>query len=618
MAKLVKLEKANWANLGSANLQDPKMSYSFNNTDLGLPSVHIEVKSMEEIDYRIPGIRASNNLMDYDMPMELRAVDQKSFKVDSELQERENINFLRYTDTSTTDIEADIESEKYDTKTGVPEREADENSYQPWTADPDWTADGWRDGNKTERESGWSGDPDNRVNKTYAKFMDDLVPEIEDLVNNWNVLFGGDPSKVQFNKSLYNTKLKYILQPEETHSWSELWGRIAAVWKARDVNLVIKKLTEVLQKDTKDKLLPPLVSKLKDVEVTDTVDGIADFGRTLAIQAMIKKFNRDVSRPENLGWPKATDAIGYLDGARLPNHYQQMNLQSNPKGKKAHSNEFVSNKLLSNGDTSKERKSLSNYPNVKPNSKSKVSEKKDILNSVFEYNIDTLLSQKFLELSSTEIFEEMFGKDPALTSNAFILYRMKNGENSEPEIFDFRIQSFKVPGLTRATTDVNYANAVMTVPSTDYGTRKNMVETNIILDKPMKIFGKLLETVGVGLKDGDWLNLSEGFDLDYKDIGDVYLQVIPGWYISKETNQWVGDRKNWADIEGGKYPLFVFKKFRFRTVGTEFGFNAKTDGSVASLKVNVTFQRVYQTTKGGKEYFNKLLKEKFHSIDEFL
>lgn len=617
MAKFVKLEKANWANLESANLQDPKMSYSFNNMDLGLPSVHIEVRSMEEIDYQMPGIRASNNLMDYDIPTELGTVDQKSFEVNSELQERENINFLRYMDTSTEDSGA-VVPQDYNTKTKVPEREGDENSYQPWTADPDWTADGWRDGNDTERESGWSGDPDNRFNKTYAKFMGGLVPEIEDLVNNWNTLFGGDPSKVQFNKSLYNTKLRYILQPEETHSWSDLWGRIAAVWKARDVNIVIKKLTEVLQKDTKDKLLPPLVSKLKDEEVTDIVEGVADFGRTLAIQAMIKKFNNDVSRPGKLGWPEATEALGYIDGARLPNHYQQMNLQSNPKGKKAHPKQ-VENKLLSNGDTSKERKSLSNYPNVKPDSKSSVSEKKDILNGIFEYNIDTLLSQKFLELSSAEIFEEMFGKDPALTSNAFVLYRMKDGENSEPEMFDFRIQSFKVPGLVRATTDINYANAVMTVPSTDYGTRKNMIETNIILDKPMKVFGKLLETVGVGLKDEDWLNLSEGFDLDYKDIGDVYLQVIPGWYISKETNQWVGDRKNWEDIEDkGKYPLFVFKKFRFRTVGTEFGFNAKTDGSVTSLKVNVTFQRVYQTTKGGKEYFNKLLKEKYHSIDEFL
>lgn len=616
MAKLVKLEKANWANLGSVNIQDPKMSYSFNSTDLGLPSVNIEVKSIEEIDYRVPGIRASNGLMDYDISKKskkLKTVDQKSFKINSELQERENINFLRYTDTSTKDSGAVVPN-NYKTGIKVPEREGDENSYQPWTADPDWTADGWKNGNDTERESGWSGDPDNRFNKTYANFMGGLVPEIEDLVNNWNVLFGGDPSKVQFNKSLYNTKLKYILQPEETHSWSELWGRISAVWKGKNPNDVIKKLTEVLQKDSKDKLLPPLVSKLKDEEVTDVVEGVADFGRKLAIQAMIKKFNKDVSKSKNLGWPEATDALGYIDGAGLPNHYQQMNLQSNPKGKKAHSNE-----LLSNGGTSKERKSLSNYPNVKPNSTSSVSEKKDILNGVFEYNIDTLLSQKFLELSSTEIFEEMFGKDPALTSNAFILYRMKDGENSDPEIFDFRIQSFKVPGLTRATTDVNYANAVMTVPSTDYGTRKNMVETNIILDKPMKIFGKLLETVGVGLKDGAWLNLSEGFDLDYKDIGDVYLQVIPGWYISKETNQWFGDRKNWADIEDkGKYPLFVFKKFRFRTVGTEFGFNSKTDGSVTSLKVNVTFQRMYQTTKGGKEYFDKLLKEKFHSIDEFL
>lgn len=235
----------------------------------------------------------------------------------------------------------------------------------------------------------------------------------------------------------------------------------------------------------------------------------------------------------------------------------------------------------------------------------------------FDNNIVELLPQSFLEMSLSECISTIAGKDPSLTNCQFILYRKDN--QGEPEVFNFRIKNWQVPEEERKVGNLKYGNGVMSVAVNRYSTHKTLVDMDIILDRQLNTLRHIMEAVGIGTIEGDFLNLSEGFDNQYTDLGTVYLQIVPGWYLTTEQN--LGSPgsiyKNWRnaaeviDSETGepveseeenplRYPLFCFTNVKLRTLGLPLKFNAKENGKAWTVKVQASYEKLYKTSAAVK------------------
>lgn len=231
----------------------------------------------------------------------------------------------------------------------------------------------------------------------------------------------------------------------------------------------------------------------------------------------------------------------------------------------------------------------------------------------FDNNIVELLPQSFLEMSISECISTIAGKDPSLINCQFILYRKNN--QGKPEVFNFRIKNWQVPEEERKVGNIKYGNGVMSVAVNRYSTHKTLVDMDIILDRQLNTLRHIMEAVGIGTTEGDFLNLSEGFDNQYSDLGTVYLQVVPGWYLTTEQN--LGSPgsiyKNWRnaaeviDSETGepveseeenplRYPLFCFTNVKLRTLDLPLKFNTKENGKAWTVKVQASYEKLYKTS----------------------
>ena len=234
----------------------------------------------------------------------------------------------------------------------------------------------------------------------------------------------------------------------------------------------------------------------------------------------------------------------------------------------------------------------------------------------FENSIVDLLPKSFLEMSFSECISTIARKDPSLTNCQFILYR-KNNQN-EIKVFNFRIKNWQVPEEERKVGNIKYGNGVMSVAINRYSTHKTLVDMDIILDRQLNTLRHIMEAVGMGTTEGDFLNLSEGFDNQYTDLGTVYLQVVPGWYLTTEQNlgspgSVYDNLKNAPEIldsETGKpvkvgdplkYPLFCFTNVKLRTLDLPLKFNTKENGKAWTVKVQASYEKLYKTSDEVKE-----------------
>lgn len=218
-------------------------------------------------------------------------------------------------------------------------------------------------------------------------------------------------------------------------------------------------------------------------------------------------------------------------------------------------------------------------------------------------------------MSFSECISTIAGKDPSLTNCQFILYRKNN--RGELEVFNFRIKNWQVPEEERKVGNIKYGNGVMSVAVNRYSTHKTLVDMDIILDRQLNTLRHIMEAVGMGTIEGDFLNLSEGFDNQYSDLGTVYLQIVPGWYLTTEQN--LGSPgsvyKNSAaeviDSETGepveseeenplRYPLFCFTNVKLRTLGLPLKFNTKENGKAWTVKVQASYEKLYKTSAAVK------------------
>lgn len=234
----------------------------------------------------------------------------------------------------------------------------------------------------------------------------------------------------------------------------------------------------------------------------------------------------------------------------------------------------------------------------------------------FENSIVDLLPKSFLEMSFSECISTIAGKDPSLTNCQFILYR-KNNQN-EIKVFNFRIKNWQIPEEERKVGNIKYGNGVMSVAINRYSTHKTLVDMDIILDRQLKTLRHIMKAVGIGTTEGDFLNLSEGFDNPYTDLGTVYLQVVPGWYLTTEQNlgspgnvydklnsaSEILDSKTGDPVKVGdplKYPLFCFTNVKLRTLDLPLKFNTKENGKAWTVKVQASYEKLYKTSDEVKE-----------------
>ena len=234
----------------------------------------------------------------------------------------------------------------------------------------------------------------------------------------------------------------------------------------------------------------------------------------------------------------------------------------------------------------------------------------------FENSIVDLLPKSFLEMSFSECISTIAGKDPSLTNCQFILYR-KNNQN-EIKVFNFRIKNWQVPEEERKVGNIKYGNGVMSVAINRYSTHKTLVDMDIILDRQLKTLRHIMKAVGIGTTEGDFLNLSEGFDNPYTDLGTVYLQVVPGWYLTTEQNlgspgnayDKLNSTSEILDSKTGdpvkvrdplKYPLFCFTNVKLRTLDLPLKFNTKENGKAWTVKVQASYEKLYKTSDEVKE-----------------
>ena len=241
---------------------------------------------------------------------------------------------------------------------------------------------------------------------------------------------------------------------------------------------------------------------------------------------------------------------------------------------------------------------------------------KDDRKHFFDNSIVDLLPSSFLEMSFSQCISTIAGKDPSLTNCQFILYRKNN--QGKPEVFNFRIKNWQVPEEERKVGNIKYGNGVMSVAVNRYSTHKTLVDMDIILDRQLNTLRHIMEAVGMGTIEGDFLNLSEGFDNQYRDLGTVYLQIVPGWYLTTEQN--LGSPgsvyKNSAaeviDSETGepveseeenplRYPLFCFTNVKLRTLDLPLKFNTKENGKAWTVKVQASYEKLYKTSDEVKE-----------------
>lgn len=228
----------------------------------------------------------------------------------------------------------------------------------------------------------------------------------------------------------------------------------------------------------------------------------------------------------------------------------------------------------------------------------------------FDNNIVELLPASFLEMSFSQCISTIARDDPSLTNCQFILYRKNN--QGEPEVFNFRIKNWQVPEAERKVGNIKYGNGVMSVAVNRYDTHKTLVDMDVILDRQLNTLRHIMEAVGMGTIEGDFLNLSEGFDNQYRDLGTVYLQVVPNWYLTTEQNLGspIGVYKNWRNaaeevnsegepVEEGnplRYPLFCFTNVRLRTLDLPLKFNTKENGKAWTVKVQASYEKLYETS----------------------
>ena len=228
----------------------------------------------------------------------------------------------------------------------------------------------------------------------------------------------------------------------------------------------------------------------------------------------------------------------------------------------------------------------------------------------FDNNIVDLLPSSFLEMSFSQCISTIAREDPSLTNCQFILYRKNN--QGEPKIFNFRIKNWQVPEEERKVGNLKYGNGVMSVAVNRYSTHKTLVDMDVILDRQLNTLRHIMEAVGIGTTEGDFLNLSEGFDNQYTDLGTVYLQVVPGWYLTTEQNLGspssvyrnlkneaeVIDSETGEPVEGDplKYPLFCFTNVKLRTLDLPLKFNTKENGKAWTVKVQASYEKLYKTS----------------------
>lgn len=234
----------------------------------------------------------------------------------------------------------------------------------------------------------------------------------------------------------------------------------------------------------------------------------------------------------------------------------------------------------------------------------------------FDNNIVELLPSSFLEMSFSQCISAIAEKDPSLTNCQFILYRKNN--QGERKVFNFRIKNWQVPEEERKIGNIKYGNGVMSVAVNRYSTHKTLVDMDIILDRQLNTLRHIMEAVGIGTIEGDFLNLSEGFDNQYSDLGTVYLQIVPGWYLTTEQNlgspgSVYDNLKNAPEIldsETGKpvkvedplkYPLFCFTNVKLRTLDLPLKFNTKENGKAWTVKVQASYEKLYKTSDEVKE-----------------
>lgn len=233
----------------------------------------------------------------------------------------------------------------------------------------------------------------------------------------------------------------------------------------------------------------------------------------------------------------------------------------------------------------------------------------------FDNSIVDLLPSSFLEMSFSQCISTIAEKDPSLTNCQFILYRKNN--QGKPEVFNFRIKNWQVPEEERKVGNLKYGNGVMSVAINRYSTHKTLIDMDIILDRQLKTLRHIMEAVGIGTIEGDFLNLSEGFDNQYSDLGTVYLQIVPGWYLTTEQNLGspgsvydnlkkvpeIIDSKTGEPVKGNplKYPLFCFTNVKLRTLDLPLKFNTKENGKAWTVKVQASYEKLYKTSDEVKE-----------------
>lgn len=233
----------------------------------------------------------------------------------------------------------------------------------------------------------------------------------------------------------------------------------------------------------------------------------------------------------------------------------------------------------------------------------------------FDNSIVDLLPESFLEMSFSQCISTIAEKDPSLTNCQFILYRKNN--QGKPEVFNFRIKNWQVPEEERKVGNIKYGNEVMSVAINRYSTHKTLVDMDIILDRQLKTLRHIMEAVGMGTIEGDFLNLSEGFDNQYSDLGTVYLQIVPGWYLTTEQNlgspgnvydnlknaSEIIDSETGEPVKGNplKYPLFCFTNVKLRTLDLPLKFNTKENGKAWTVKVQASYEKLYKTNDEVKE-----------------
>ena len=241
---------------------------------------------------------------------------------------------------------------------------------------------------------------------------------------------------------------------------------------------------------------------------------------------------------------------------------------------------------------------------------------KDDRKRFFENSIVDLLPKSFLEMSFSKCISTIAGKDPSLTNCQFILYRKNN--QGDPEVFNFRIKNWQVPEEERKVGNIKYGNEVMSVAINRYSTHKTLVDMDIILDRQLKTLRHIMKAVGMGTIEGDFLNLSEGFDNQYSDLGTVYLQIVPGWYLTTEQNLGspgsvydnlkrapeILDSETGEPVKVGdplKYPLFCFTNVKLRTLDLPLKFSTKENGKAWTVKVQASYEKLYKTSDEVKE-----------------